>query len=595
MRSNYDRCLTVCLAFLVAVAAGCGPTTGNGGSDCEPPTPLENADVNGGATLEAGCYKTENGLTVDEGTLTLEPGVTIEFAQGVGLSVTGNGALSAAGTQANPVRLVGTSDERGYWKGLYFVDSNSADNELTGVELQSAGSGQWTGGEESRGGIYLQGDGNRLAITQSTFRQNAQAAIVADDPGANLTIEETSFENNEMPLWLPNNLLGNLASLSFDGNDNGYVRTGIAAAPVTDEQTWPAFEVPYRVRNGIDLGTTLTLDPGVTIEFREGVGVDVSGDGRLTAEGSADEPITLTGVEEERGFWAGLYFQGTVSDDNVLNHVVVEYAGGSRWTGGSRSKAGVFVSDQDVTLAIENTTFRENAHAGLLATSGTADLSVASSSFEANERSVWVAANHVGDLSADLEFSDNDDSHVLVGFDEPSTNILEDQTWPTLQVPYRIHHDIEVGSDAHLTISPGTTLAFEQGEGLQVYGGTLEADASGGDRIQFIAADGETVSGYWQGISFVESLSDANVITNADIMYGGSGRWHGGADSVANIFLQGGGGANSKLRLEDANLAGSGKYGIRVEDGSSVEPCSNVTFEDNSDDATSGTGTIACN
>lgn len=424
---RFSTFVTSTCMFVLLATVGCGGTTNNNNkptTNCEDPTVLQNADLSGGATLEAGCYEVQNDLTVRDGTVTLEPGTAIQFVQDVGLKITGGGALSAVGTQSDPIRLFGTIEERGHWKGLYFVDTNSPNNELTGVELEHAGGSQWTGGEESRGGIYLQEDGNQLTITRSTFRQNGQAAIVADDPGTELVVEESTFENNEMPLWLPNNLVGSLASLSFSDHDKSYIRTGIDAAPVTRQQAWPAFEIPYRVRNGLPLSTTLTLDPGVTIEFREGVGMNVGGDGRLTAEGSADAPITLTGAEKRRGFWAGVYFHDTISEANQLNHVVVEYAGGSRWTGASRSKAGVYIPNEDVELDIKNTTFRDNAHAGLLASAGAADLSVASSAFEANERPVWVGANHLGDVAADLTFSDNDNSYVLVGFDEPSTSVV---------------------------------------------------------------------------------------------------------------------------------------------------------------------------
>ncbi len=156
----------VCLAFVLLATAACGPSTQNnkGSANCDSPTTLENGDVNGDATLEAGCYEVQNDLPVNEGTLTLEPGVAIKFAQDVGLKVTGSGALSAAGTPSDPIRLFGTDEQRGHWKGLYFVDTNSQDNQLTRVELEHAGSSQWTGGKASRGGIYLQEDGNRLAI-----------------------------------------------------------------------------------------------------------------------------------------------------------------------------------------------------------------------------------------------------------------------------------------------------------------------------------------------------------------------------------------------------------------------------------------------
>jgi hypothetical protein len=58
---------------------------------------------------------------------------------------------------------------------------------------------------------------------------------------------------------------------------------------------------------------------------------------------------------------------------------------------------------------------------------------------------------------------------------------------------------------------------------------------------------------------------------------------------------KGGGGAASKLRLEDAEVGGIGKHGIFVQRNSSVEPCSNVTFDNNEGSNTRGAGTVTCN
>ena len=137
-----------------------------------------------------------------------------------------------------------------------------------------------------------------------------------------------------------------------------------------------------------------------------------------------------------------------------------------------------------------------------------------------------------------------------------------------------------INASAALTLSPGTTIEFEQDFGLMIDGGTLIADATGGERITFTAANGETLNGFWKGIYFTNTFSTSNIIANADILYAGSSGWHGGADSQAALFLRGGTGKSS-VGLSDVKIANSGYWGLSVESGSVVAPCDSVTFENN--------------
>ena len=600
------RIRRVAWCFLVVFFVGCGgQTTGNGdaGGDasvdaasdtmadagpdgstapsCDDPEVLENDDINGGVTLEAGCYAVNETLTLDEGLLTLKPGVTIQFAQDVGLVVTGEGSLSAEGTDTNGVVLTGSTEQRGYWKGLYFKASDSPDNQLNHVEIACAGSDQWTGNSGARAGIYIRNDGNALAVENSTFRENAHGALSVRSGGVDLTVENTSFEENDAPLWVHPNLMGNLSSLSFSGNDESFIgntATG-AGQGVEEAQTWEDHGVPYRLRSNIFVNAKLTLQPGVTLEFEQDDGLDVGDSGELNAVGGADNPIVFTGVEEQRGGWAGLYFHKTRSDANVLEHATVEYGGGDQWTGGL-SEAGLFVRGSGVKLAIRNVTFRENKVTGLLAPDGGSDISVESSSFESNEHPAWVAANHVGSFGANNTFSDNDESDVRVGTGGANTHVEDDQTWAALPVPFRVHVDVTVG--AELTVAPGTTVTFEQDTGMLVREGKLIADASEGDRITFTAAEGETLRGYWNGIFLSKSYSSDNIISNADVMYGGGSEWVAGENfGPANIALDHTDQHKARLALDDVKIAGGGSVGLRIGGKSTVTPCSNVTFENN--------------
>ena len=48
---------------------------------CDEPIPLDDDVLNGGPTLEAGCYVIDDSVRISEGILVLEPGVTIVFGR----------------------------------------------------------------------------------------------------------------------------------------------------------------------------------------------------------------------------------------------------------------------------------------------------------------------------------------------------------------------------------------------------------------------------------------------------------------------------------------------------------------------------------
>ncbi len=558
---------------------------------CDEPQLLKSADVNGGVTLAKGCYTVESRITVNDGVLTLEPGVSIVFSKDAGFSFSGTGAFAAVGTSEEQIFLTGSVQEQGHWRGLYFEKSNSPSNKLDFVVLSHAGGSKWHGGVSSAG-IFIEGDSNRLHISNSTFTHNLQTGILAKSGGADFKLESSHFSDNESPLWIHSNLIGNLSELSFKDNAKPSIRTGLVAETIGTAQTWPVFEVPYRVANTLKVGAALTLAPGVVLEFEQDFGMAISGEGRFIAKGTEDKMITLTGVEKQRGFWRGLHFEDTKSSANALDYVVVEYAGAAKWHGGA-SSGGLFLEGSGVALAISNSVFRENAVAGIFSTGIDADVTVASTSFENNKLPIWMADNLIGGLAADNAFDGNDESYVLVGNGSgPRTNVTKDQTWVTLPVPYRV--ELTVLVKGNLTLSPGMTIEFKQGKGIYVDEGTLAADATDGDRIRFIAADGETGQGFWAGIGFTKSFSNKNIIANADILYGGGAGWNGLETSWANLYATGGR-DKAQVAVNNVKIAGSGGYGISAGTDSAVSPCENVTFENNTKDDITGAGASTCN
>ncbi len=76
----------------------------------------------------------------DQQTLTIAPGATLVFEQDAALWAYGvNSALKAVGTAAEPITFTALQPQKGYWYGLVFNDTNSADNVLHYVVVEYGG------------------------------------------------------------------------------------------------------------------------------------------------------------------------------------------------------------------------------------------------------------------------------------------------------------------------------------------------------------------------------------------------------------------------------------------------------------------------
>lgn len=566
------------LAPLAALVA-CGPSDdnndNNGTNRPDPSTcvVLEQADVETGADLD-GCYLVENRLSVASGKLNIAPGSTFYFATGIGLAVRADAVLDAAGTDAEPILFTHEDADRGAWQGL-LVDSASSTSKLVHVVVEHAGGAKWHGGADSGGGVTTQ-SGARLQIENSIFRNNAIAGVHVLNPDATVTVTNTTFENNLRPIWVASEGVGGLSDLTFEDNDEELIRVD---AGTVSTQTWRSHDVPYQFMGRMNVTGHVTIEAGAEFMFQQDTGLHIHGEGRLTAVGTADAPILMYGADQTPGFWRGLFFEDTLSTDNVLDYVTLEHAGGAKWHGGAQSQAGIFVRGASA-LAIRNSTFRHNVNAAIIVDNDASKLTVEGSAFEANDAPLRINPEHVGGLSADNMFTDEGPIELFQG------TLASTATWVALSVPYRARGTTTV--KGALTLSPGTRFEFVQDVGLDINGGTLVADAEGNDEIVFTASD-EGLNGFWKGIRFVDTLSSTNVIANATVSYGGSSGWHGGNYSRAGIFID-----DSAVALKGVAVTHSGSYGISTVN-ATVSSC-DVTLSDNTGDELIGdTALASCN
>ncbi len=117
-------------------------------------------------------------------------------------------------------------------------------------------------------------------------------------------------------------------------------------------QHWTPADNPHVVTETVIVpaDATLFVSPGVEVYFDQDTGIQVAGDGRLQAEGTAADPILFTAhtTSPSRGYWERIFFDDTALA-STLSYCLVEYAG-----------TGVAVGGDTDFHTIDNCIFRDN-------------------------------------------------------------------------------------------------------------------------------------------------------------------------------------------------------------------------------------------
>jgi len=247
------------------------------------------------------------------------------------------------------------SPRPGTWRGIMFGNGTSDKSKLVGTVV-------------AYGGEDLDGNG---AVSVGSWDFGKVRVLVADSliteaagygiylyPQATLMPGSTGnvITKNKAPVRA---IASSVSSLLSDNDYTGNETDAIIIegdGDLTSKHTWQALNVPYRANRQIWVygsGASLTLEPGVTIEFGADELLNVgSQGGDLFATGTPDKPITLTGASKRPGYWEGIRVDGRVGEI-VLEHVIIEYA-----------THGVTITE-DVGRFIENCTFRNNQGYGI--------------------------------------------------------------------------------------------------------------------------------------------------------------------------------------------------------------------------------------
>ena len=262
------------------------------------------------------------GVTVAQGaTMTIEPGVTVQFLTGGRLTV--SGAMLASGTATQPITFTGVISTPGSWSGIlgYSPVITPAQVTLDHVTLEY-------GGISSYYGAQVYSDHAHLTVTDSVIRNGAGSGIYHEGD-ADLAIHSTSFANNGNDAVRIVSTERGLSLSRLTAAGNGRDAVNIASTSyLSGNHHWPAPGLPYILDAVIGnlSGNSLTIDPGNELLFSSSSYLNIGGE--FKAIGLPGEPITLTGLVKTPGSWIGLVVYGGQARANAqLDYVTIEYGG----------------------------------------------------------------------------------------------------------------------------------------------------------------------------------------------------------------------------------------------------------------------------
>ncbi len=315
--------------------------------------------------------------------------------------------------------------------------------------------------------------------------------------------------------------------------------------------------------NSINLSSTLTIEAGAIVKFKEGAKLFVDLAGSITANGTSDKPIFFTSSRDDyhggdtnkdganstprAGDWVGIELdEARLSTFNYCHFL---YAGNT-------SSYDAALGAYQAKAEINNCLFAYNN------SSSTSALDLGSAldgSFVRNT----VFHNNIKPLTigANINIDDSNTFHNPEKTTEKNTQngvyfityspISTAISWAETEVPFVFMNSFVIDQNATLTLSPGVVCKFGQNVDINVRG-SLKANGTADKPIYFTSllhdilsdtnGDGSNTTpaaANWRNITLYQSPNLTNEFSYCYFMYGGS---DGSYDGVLNLYF-----SNAKL------------------------------------------------
>jgi hypothetical protein len=278
----------------------------------------------------------------------------IDIAYSTGSHNNNRGRLIAEGTPDNPILFTALNDSIGGWNGLQFNQSTNL-----------------SGASSSLKNCIIEKADARNILCQHTSQPTIDSCLIHNAAGIGLycyssgiNVSNSTIINNNIGMRSDNGqpvvtncqIMNNAAQELYIDNPNGFptfenstistsTKDGstilVKGGHQTISRSWPYFNGDYNVLGTIEIYDyavpALNIAAGNTIRFSKDARIDIAyytgnhnnNRGRLIAEGTPDNPILFTALNDSVGGWYGLWFNQSTNlggAPSSLKHCIIEKA-----------------------------------------------------------------------------------------------------------------------------------------------------------------------------------------------------------------------------------------------------------------------------
>ncbi|MBI4661234.1 MAG: right-handed parallel beta-helix repeat-containing protein [Verrucomicrobia bacterium] len=512
-------------------------------------------------------YTLPDDVYVDAGkTLTIEPGVIVQFQNPYATFIV-DGTLVARGTPTAPILFTSDKAQKapGQWEALVFRASNT--NSILENCLVECGAAAGYVDE------MIRFEGATAALRNCTFRASRMHGMTF--LGSNPIIEDCQFLNNgftnanAFAMAMRVDSWPRLANNRAQGNGNDAI--SVFDYHVTRSGTWLKDNLPYTLVNDVyvDAGATLTLEPGLVVQFRYPDTALVV-DGTLTARGTALRPIRFTSDELQKapGQWEAIIFRAS-NVNSILENCVVEY-------GAAAGLSDESIRFENATATIRNCAIRNSRLDGIRFQAS--DPVIENCQFVNNGTTnngfaMAMRVDSLPKLKNNIALGNGRDAIKVFDY-----NFGRNGTWVKDSLPYTLVNDVNVNGGKSLTIEAGVTVQFQDPNvGLWV-DGVLIARGTAAAPIAFTSDEAVKKAGQWRALTF--RAPDGNsILENCNVEYGGANAegnvaLFGSSPRINNCIIHDSVSDaihcnNSASLITASRIVKSGRDGIRTANGAS--------------------------
>ena len=545
------------------------------------------------------------------GTLTIEPGVTVQVNHYLVIDVYGR--LEAAGTSSSNIVFTGSTQSNGWWYGLRLYGTGSVS--LAWCDLSYAG---YSGAN----GIDKQSTGS-LSMSHSRLHHINNAALYQRNSANAPVLNNVCFSNNTYGIRVGVNAsIATTNSAFADNTYDVYADGGTLTQPVV----WTV-QSNYSLWLGSALNVasnaSLTVSAGTVVKFPQYTYIDVYG--QLIAAGTASDRVYFTDNRDDT--------VGGDANHNTTNSVPAPYwwygistmnTGSIRMAqaevryGGYNSRYGVRKQAAG-SLALTNCVITRTSGDGLVVDAGGGTTSLSGVQIISNEYSgLYLSAGQINPVNC--VFGGNA-MHGLYQELNASANVTNNAFWGNGTAPMgvgggtltnqlilrkagadpfviRSGGNVTIATNGSLAIHPGITMEMPQYRWLENYG-QLNAIGTSNAPIRFAGTTPN--AGWWYYLKTMDpgrmALEWCEVV-HAGYSSGYAVRRDGsGSLTVRNCRIHDNSGTGLWLSPGGAlttehNSYSNQTYAIRVDPGASILN-DTYDFSNNTYDVYANSGTIA--